>query len=346
MKRILSFILAAAMLLSLIPAALAESEDGIPVALAGNPTTGYVWSITSSDDGIVRAANSSFLPENPDAAGSSGLDIWSLNAKASGEAVLTFSYARPWESSEDDIQFSLPVAVTPERKLALGDVLTMPTIPNLDYYWLAVQDELETISLQAGEQNGTFQLSALADGSNVLTFGYLSPSNTRMLWAFVYEVTVQDGAVYLDSLTFYRDEDLDPFVSDISFTTTDREGNEYTDAIFAEYTLTVLNFWEPWCGPCVGEMPALQKLSETYADKGVLILGIYSTFEEEDEVDLILEDAGTQYPILRYCEDFDFLQTGYVPTTVVVNSQGRIVVRPFSRAMNYDAWADLIEGLL
>lgn len=346
MKRIIPLLLAAALLLSLIPAALAESETGVLVSLAGNPTTGYVWNIASSDDAVVRAENSGFLPDNPDAAGSSGLDTWSLIAEASGEAVLTFSYARPWESSEKDIQFTLPVTVTPELKLALSTDLTMPTVPGLDYYWLAVQDQLETLSLQSGEQAGTFQLSALADGSNVLTFGYLSPSNTRLLWAFVYEVTVQDGAVCLDSLTFYKDEGLDPFASEISFTTTDREGNPYTDAIFSEHTLTILNFWEPWCGPCVAEMPALQRLSETYADKGVLVLGIYSTFEEEDEVDMILEDAGTQYPILRYCPDFDSLQTGYVPTTVIVNSDGRIVVKPFPAAMSYGAWVEMIEDLL
>jgi thiol-disulfide isomerase/thioredoxin len=36
----------------------------------------------------------------------------------------------------------------------------------------------------------------------------------------------------------------------------------------------VLNFWATWCGPCVSEMPALQKLADTYKDRGLSVVGI------------------------------------------------------------------------
>ena len=62
---------------------------------------------------------------------------------------------------------------------------------------------------------------------------------------------------------------------DFRFSTTDRDGEAYDESIFAGQTLTMINFWEPWCGPCVSEMPDLEKLYQTYRDKGFLILMAY-----------------------------------------------------------------------
>lgn len=131
-----------------------------------------------------------------------------------------------------------------------------------------------------------------------------------------------------------------------TFSTTDLEDNTWTEEIFADYSLTILNFWEPWCGPCVREMPDLEKISQDYADKGLLILGIYATPNMEAEVDLALESTGVTYPILHYTQAFAPLQTGYVPNTVVVDRSGAIVEGPFSGAMDYNAWAKLVEKYL
>ncbi len=43
----------------------------------------------------------------------------------------------------------------------------------------------------------------------------------------------------------------------------------------------LLNFWATWCGPCVVEMPHLEKLNREYKNKGVVILGVD---DEEAEV--------------------------------------------------------------
>ena len=108
----------------------------------------------------------------------------------------------------------------------------------------------------------------------------------------------------------------------------------------------MINFWEPWCPPCVGEMPELEKLYQDYSDRGFTILGVYSTDGMEEDVDAVLEQSGVSYPILHYCADFDVFQSGYVPTTVFVDAYGQLVGTMQVGAKSYDGWAALIEELL
>ena len=111
----------------------------------------------------------------------------------------------------------------------------------------------------------------------------------------------------------------------VAFSTTDRDGNVYDDSIFADYDLIMINFWEPWCGPCVGEIPDIEKLYENYSDEGLLVIGVYSETTMEDDVDEILRDSNVTYPILKYTSEFDKYQSGYVPTTILVDRNGYII---------------------
>lgn len=109
----------------------------------------------------------------------------------------------------------------------------------------------------------------------------------------------------------------------ISFSTTDKQGSAVTSDIFADYTLTVINLWEPWCGPCVGEMPDLEQLYQDYKEKGVNFIGVYET---ESDSDNVIRQTGVTYPILHYSSDFDMMSySGYVPVTIVVDSNGNLL---------------------
>ena len=118
------------------------------------------------------------------------------------------------------------------------------------------------------------------------------------------------------------------------FATKDLYGNDVTSAIFAEKDVTIINFWGTYCGPCINEMPELgewmRELPENVQLIGVVtdaMLGDEKTaqkaariLEQADApfVSLVLDDA-----LLEYCSGL----VG-VPTTVLVDSEGRVIGEP------------------
>ncbi len=140
------------------------------------------------------------------------------------------------------------------------------------------------------------------------------------------------------------------FTPEFTFSTTDRDGNTWDESAFASNKITMINFWEPWCGPCCEEIPALERLYETYKDQGFQILGVYSETTMENEVDGIKDDGKVSYPFLHYDSVFDQFQTGYVPTTIFVDSYGHVITIDGERAVigsrSYEDWEKIIKPLL
>ena len=184
-------------------------------------------------------------------------------------------------------------------------------------------------------------LSLILCGAMVLSLASCNASNT--------EETVTSTTPASD--TTAPSEPGADFAPDFTFKTTDRTGNGYDESIFASAKLTMINFWEPWCGPCVNEMPDLELLYEAYKDKDFQIIGVYSETHMESEVDGILKDKNISYPILKYTAEFDIFQTGYVPTTVFVDSKGHIIKMSDGTdyvigSNTYEAWESIIKQYL
>ena len=130
---------------------------------------------------------------------------------------------------------------------------------------------------------------------------------------------------------------------DFRFSTTALDGTAFDESVFAEASLTMINFFEPWCPPCVAELPELEKLYENYRDQGFRILGVFS---DEEGVEDVLAEAAVSYPALRYVPAFDQFQTGYVPTTIFVNGQGKIVGETQIGSNSYAGWEAIVKELL
>ena len=50
--------------------------------------------------------------------------------------------------------------------------------------------------------------------------------------------------------------------------------------------IVLLNFWEPWCPPCVQEIPHLKALQQKYKSHGLVVLGITSGKDQEGSAKL------------------------------------------------------------
>ncbi|MBP5416633.1 MAG: TlpA family protein disulfide reductase [Clostridiales bacterium] len=144
--------------------------------------------------------------------------------------------------------------------------------------------------------------------------------------------------------------DFDP---DVSFSITDMNGNTIDETEFSKHKITMINFWEPWCGPCVSEMPEIEKLYENYKDKGLYVIGVFSATDQIQDVKSVIASAGTTYPIATYDSAFDVYQTGYVPTTIFVDQSGHVI--PVSNGYSdkaivgsgsYETWAETVDSLM
>lgn len=138
------------------------------------------------------------------------------------------------------------------------------------------------------------------------------------------------------------------------FTTEDINGEEYTEEIFAEADLTLVNVFATWCGLCIQEVPELQKLSEEMEEEGVQVIGMVmdtGTIEKTDEealetAKLLAEVAEAEYPFLIPDKD---LMNGRLsgiqayPETFFVNKDGEIVGETYVGARDLDEWKEIVE---
>ena len=58
------------------------------------------------------------------------------------------------------------------------------------------------------------------------------------------------------------------------FSMEDVNGETYTQEMFADHDLTMINVFTTWCSPCIREIPDLEKLSKEMEDQGVQVVGI------------------------------------------------------------------------
>ena len=96
----------------------------------------------------------------------------------------------------------------------------------------------------------------------------------------------------------------------------------------------LLNFWATWCGPCVQEMPAFQRLYEEYPDDFV-ILAVNCGDSEGDVRDFAEENSYTfNIGIDENLAASSLYPTYSIPLTLIVDEEGYIIYGSYGA---YDA---------
>jgi thiol-disulfide isomerase/thioredoxin len=91
----------------------------------------------------------------------------------------------------------------------------------------------------------------------------------------------------------------------------------------------VVNFWATWCAPCREEIPALMRVNQKYAPKGVELVGI--ALDNASKVQAYSKDMGMDYVLLVAGAQTLALgrdlgnQAGVLPYTVVLDRGGNVV---------------------
>jgi len=139
------------------------------------------------------------------------------------------------------------------------------------------------------------------------------------------------------------------------FTTQDVNGKEYTQDMFKDYDLTLVNIFTTWCTPCVAEMPELEKLYQQMKDQGVNVVGfVLDVLNEKGEIvqeDLeraqeLVKRTGVTYPVLL--PDSGYLNgrlTGIeaFPETFFVDKNGNVVGGTYSGSGGLEDWLEVVE---
>jgi len=134
----------------------------------------------------------------------------------------------------------------------------------------------------------------------------------------------------------------------LEFSLTTLTGDTLDQTVFTDNKLIMVNYWATWCGPCVGEIPDLIKISKDYSNKDFAIIGVLTGDDDIDGAKQFIADQGMSYPVVTP-EDFFLDHSGdiyAIPTTMFFDSTGKQIGSTVVGAKSYDDWKSLIDMLL
>lgn len=91
--------------------------------------------------------------------------------------------------------------------------------------------------------------------------------------------------------------------------------------------VVVLDFWATWCPPCRAEIPGFIELQKQYEKQGLVVIGVSLDQGGAETVKAFARKFEVNYPIVLANEKVvsDFGGVEAIPTTFVIDQQGRIV---------------------
>lgn len=109
------------------------------------------------------------------------------------------------------------------------------------------------------------------------------------------------------------------------FTLENLEGEQVSLSDFDGQTI-LLNFWALWCGPCVREMPSMEKLYEDLKDEGFVIIAV-DLGDSKASVEKYVARAELTFPVLldKTQEIGSIYGASSIPLSYIIDTEGYIV---------------------
>lgn len=118
------------------------------------------------------------------------------------------------------------------------------------------------------------------------------------------------------------------------FKTKDINGEEVTSDIFSKYKLTMINIWETGCGPCIEEIPEIEKLYKDLPKDTNIISICTDAGDSKKDLDFAKEIMRMSPASFKVLIPDEFLKKNLTddvqafPTTIFVDSEGKVVGTP------------------
>ena len=173
------------------------------------------------------------------------------------------------------------------------------------------------------------------------------------------KTTITEMTPYQNTSVFDQPQDASVNSDDVTsvgkFETTGIDGKTYTEEVFSDYDLTLVNIFTTWCSPCVQEIPELQKLYEEMKEKGVGVAGVVLDAADENgnpdedtvkKAGILQEKTKAEYPFL--IPDSTMLNgrlkgINAFPETFFVDKNGNIVGDTYTGSHSLDEWKEIVE---
>ena len=137
------------------------------------------------------------------------------------------------------------------------------------------------------------------------------------------------------------------------FKTADVNGNPATaEECFGKYKVTMVNLWVTSCGPCIDEMPEIQGLYSERPEGSNIITICLDAGESKRDAKFaakVMKDAKAEFQtlipdevILKELRE----RTTIYPTTIFVDSNGKIIGAPYFGDHTKDGYYKAIEEKL
>lgn len=236
--------------------------------------------------------------------------------------------------------------------------------------WVAGLDRIGTIGVydeasqkKLDEITGCTEHKELGSSSDGKYKYYLSTNKdadeklTKELEKIKTDIT--EMAPYQNISVFDQPQDTSVNPEDVKsvgkFETTGIDGKTYTEKVFSDYDLTLVNIFTTWCSPCVKEIPELQELYKEMKEKGVGVAGVVlDTTDEKGNQDeeavkkagILQEKTKAKYPFL--IPDTTMMNgrlqgISAFPETFFVDKDGNIVGDTYTGSHTLDEWKEIVE---